>query len=436
MLVAASGTIVEWFDYSLFFYLATALSASFYPGQSASVAYVFATGAVGFLFRPLGAVVFGHIGDTRGRTVSLVASAGLRAIAMLGIALIPGYDTIGMWGAIGVLALRALAGFSVGAEYTGIMVYLMETADPRRRGYVASYAAANSEVGALLAVGSAAVTTWLVGTENLNEWGWRIPFILGAILSALMIPLRKLMVESPAMEHLKDAEASPTSAEAQSAGTPKASPGAEKTPLMVALKQQPRAIWISFLISTVGSATYFLTITYLPTYFETVNHQSSQQALNFGVVAAVAAIVVTPLFGLLSDAVGRKKAFSVLLVAVLALAVPGYALLSAAYMSLVLLAVVMLAAPAAGWSAVAAAAVPEQFDTQGRYTGMAVGYNMAAVIFGGFTPPLVAWMVQATGNALTPAYYASAIALAAGIPAIWLMRNHTNTARGAHMPAS
>lgn len=416
MLIAASGTIVEWFDYSLFFYLATALSQTFYPQLESSLLIVLATGAVGFLFRPLGAIVFGHIGDTKGRTTSLVVSAGLMAIAMAGIALMPGYQTVGIWGGVGVLALRALAGFSVGAEYTGIMVYLMENAKPHRRGLTASWADANSEIGALLAVGSAAVVTSIIGSPALNAWGWRIPFMLGALLVAAMIPLRKFMIESPAMAKLQNENSN-------------------QNPLCYAVTHHRRSIAVSFLISTVGSATYFLTITYLPIYIETIHGADTQSALSYGVIAALAAILVTPFIGLASDLLGRRVTFALLLVAVICLAIPGYALLSTSNVNLIVLAVVVLAMPAAGWSAVSASAVPEQFNIRGRYSGMAVGYNFATVIFGGLTPPLVAWLIQLTGNALTPAYYASFIAIAAGIPAIILMIDRVKTRALAVAPA-
>lgn len=405
MLIAASGTIVEWFDYSLFFYLATSLSQAFYPHNSMSTIIVLSTGAVGFLFRPLGALVFGHIGDTRGRTTALVASAGLMSISMAGIALIPGYDAIGVWGGIAVLALRALAGFSVGAEYTGIMVYLMESARPERRGFAASIAAANSEVGALLAVASAATTSALIGEEALHAWGWRIPFVVGALLAAGMIPLRKFMVENPV---LADSDTDISFVD-------------QRTPLRYALEEQRRPILVSFLISTVGSATYFLTITYLPTYAETVRNAGGQEALNLGVIAAVSAIVVTPFVGLASDIYGRRRTFVATLVAVTILVAPGYAALGSMHVLLVALAVALLAAPAAAWSAVAASAIPEQFTVRGRYSGMALGYNVATVLFGGLTPVVVTWLTTHTGDVLTPAYYASMIALLAGIPGLMLM---------------
>lgn len=416
MAIAATGTIIEWFDYSLFFYLAASLSLAFYPDTPGSMVLVLLTGAAGFLFRPLGALVFGHIGDAHGRTVALVISTGLMAVAMGGIAVMPGYETIGMWGGICVLLLRSLAGFSVGAEYTGIMVYLMENARPNRRGFTASLAAANSEVGALLAVGSAALTTMLVGESALHEWGWRLPFALGAILAAAMLPLRRFMVESPAMDSIEQ--------ERHVDGRRD-----ERSPLRYVFATQKRGMLVSFLMSTVGSATYFLTITYLPAYIETVHGADAQKAFNVGTIAALSAIIVTPFIGLASDVFGRRLAFTVTLMAVVGLAVPGYSLLNTDSAVMITVAVSVLAIPAAAWSAIAASAVPEQFHARGRYSGMALGYNVATVLFGGLTPAIVAWLVTHTGDALTPAYYASVITVGAGIPALVLMREAVSRSR-------
>lgn len=270
-----------------------------------------------------------------------------------------------------------------------------------------------------------------------------------------MIPARRFMVESPAMSaihpddepRLRPASSPSRGVEADRDERPASSlscggednrthplegashdavaspPFAQRSPLMEALHSQPRAVITSFLISLVGSATYFLTITYLPTYVESVHGSDAQTALNFGIIAALAAILVTPFFGLASDHWGRRRTFGATLLAVLLLVIPGYAMLGSASVSTLGLAAVLLATPAAGWSAIAAAAVPEQFEARGRYSGMAVGYNLAAVIFGGPTPPIVTWLTQTTGDPLTPAYYAAGLALLGGIPAILLLRD-------------
>lgn len=424
MIIAASGTIIEWFDFSLFFYLSTSLAKTFYPNTQYSLPIVLATGAVGFLFRPLGAVVFGHLGDTCGRAYALTLSAAFMAVAMAGVALWPGESVVGVWGGVGILAWRALAGFAVGAEYTGIMVYLMETSSSRRRIFAGSWAAANSEVGSLLAVGSAVVVSMLVGNEALHEWGWRIPFIFGTILASAMIPLRRFMVESEGLSssvensHLADMKDGKTLV----SGGSSSSKRSFAEPLRHAIMHQWRAILTTFLISTVGSATYFLTITYVPSYVEMIHRNGGEAALNLGLIATVIAILVTPFIGLAADKIGRKMATILTFAVVIVTAFPGYMLLRGVGVGLQIVAVAMLAAPAAAWSAIGASSCPEQFTHHGRFSGMAIGYNVAVILFGGVTPAITAWLTTVTGDLLTPAYYAVAITIIAGIPAIIMMK--------------
>ena len=406
MLVAAFGTIVEWFDFSIFFYVSVSLTQAFFPEQENSLLLVLGTGAIGFVFRPLGAMVFGHLGDRIGRKQALVISAGLMSIAMFGIAVMPGYEAIGLWGGVGVIALRCLAGFSVGAEYTGIMVFLMESARESRRGFAASWAAANSEVGALLAVGLSSWLAFGLGSEAMSEWAWRIMFVVGGLLAAVMIPLRKLLVETETFQNTQKAES------AQS-----------RSPLLTVLRDHPKAVVLAFLISTVGSATYFLNITYVPTYLESVTSLGSGTALGLGTVAALAAIVVTPFIGLAADRFGRRPVFTVVAAVVVLGTVPAYLALVGTSTALAGMAVAALAVPAAAWSAVAAAAVPEQFTAVGRFSGMAVGYNVAAALFGGFSPMVVTWLMKVTGSDLAPAVYAAVVVLLAAVPAIFLMRD-------------
>lgn len=405
MWVAAFGTIVEWYDFSIFFYVSTSLANTFFGGNANSLLLTLGLGAFGFVFRPLGAMVFGHLGDRIGRKASLVISAGLMAVAMFGIAVMPGQEQIGVWGGIGVIVLRCLAGFSVGAEYTGIMVFLMESARASRRGFAASWAAANSEVGALLAVGLSAWTAAFLAPQTLDAWGWRLMFVVGGILAAVMIPLRRLMQETETFK--KTQENTVVS---------------QGSPLVKVLKEHPKSVLLSFLISAAGSATYFLNITYVPTYLESSAGLSSATALTMGTVAALAGIVVTPFVGLASDRFGRRPVFVVVTVVVLLGTVPAYLLLSGASAGGALAGAALLAVPAAAWSAVAAAAVPEQFTALGRFSGMAIGYNLATALFGGFSPAIVTWLIGQTGNQLSPAWYAGTIVLLAAVPAVIMMR--------------
>ncbi|WP_231443609.1 MFS transporter [Brevibacterium zhoupengii] len=420
MMVAAFGTIVEWYDFSIFFYVATILTKEFFGDRPDSLLLTLGVGAAGFLFRPLGAMVFGHLGDRVGRKSALVVSAVLMAVAMLGIAIMPGYDTIGIWAGVGMVFFRCLSGFSVGAEYTGIMVFLMESAGSKRRGLAASWAAANSEVGALLAVGSGALLASTLSAEAMSSWGWRVLFILGALLAALMIPLRRMMEETDTFKRLQAAE---KTKQAQTAKSDKPVASRGRSPLLIAFLQQPRAILVAFLISSIGSVSYFLNITYVPTYIEEVSQVKNSGSLALGTIAAVVAIVITPLFGIASDRFGRKKTLAVLMAVFILTTIPAYALLADGNSGVAIFGVAFLAVPAAGWSAVAAAMVPEQFTGTSRFSGMAIGYNVATVLFGGLSPLIATALMSSTGLTLAPAIYATVIVVVAGIPTLFLARN-------------
>ncbi|MBM6589797.1 MFS transporter [Brevibacterium sp. RIT 803] len=424
MMVAAFGTIVEWYDFSIFFYVATILTKEFFGDRPDSLLLTLGVGAAGFLFRPLGAMVFGHLGDRVGRKSALVVSAVLMAVAMLGIAVMPGYDTIGIWAGIGMVFFRCLSGFSVGAEYTGIMVFLMESAGSKRRGLAASWAAANSEVGALLAVGSGALLASTLSAEAMSSWGWRVLFILGALLAALMIPLRRMMEETDTFKRLQAAEKAKKlqAKQLQTRGdAPVVSRG--RSPLLIAFIQQPRAILVAFLISSIGSVSYFLNITYVPTYIEEVSQVENSGSLALGTIAAVVAIVITPFFGIASDRFGRKRTLAVLMTVFILTTVPAYALLADGNSGVAIFGVAFLAVPAAGWSAVAAAMVPEQFTGTSRFSGMAIGYNVATVLFGGLSPLIATALMSSTGLTLAPAIYATVIVVVAGVPTLFLARN-------------
>ncbi|MDN6124321.1 MAG: MFS transporter, partial [Brevibacterium sp.] len=298
----------------------------------------------------------------------------------------------------------------------GIMVFLMESAGSKRRGLAASWAAANSEVGALLAVGSGAYLAATLSDEAMSSWGWRVLFVLGALLAALMIPLRRMMEETDTFKRLQQAE--------KQQQREKRSPAKHaRSPLLIAFIQQPRAILVAFLISSIGSVSYFLNITYVPTYIEEVSQVKNSGSLALGTIAAVVAIVITPLFGIASDRFGRKKTLAVLMAVFILTTIPAYALLADGNSGVAIFGVAFLAVPAAGWSAVAAAMVPEQFTGTSRFSGMAIGYNVATVLFGGLSPLIATALMSSTGLTLAPAIYATVIVVVAGVPTLFLARN-------------
>ena len=408
--VAALSTVVEWYDFTLYLYFATVLSRVFFGGGEASLAATLGGFAVAYLMRPVGAVVFGHIGDRRGRRPMLLLSMAVMSAAMLATALLPTHAQAGPAAAWLLFGLRCVMGFSVGGEYTGVIAYLLEGARPERRGLVASLAAAASEVGALLAVGVAALTVSLLSEAELQSWGWRIPFLVGAALAGAVWLARRAMDESPDFERMRDA------------GT------LAHNPLAHAVSRQRGALARAFAISALGSITYYVGITYVPAFLTSAGSMTEVDSLWLSTVAAVAVIAVTPVVGLLSDRFGRKPALLVLAVLSAVLPVTLFSFLAGASPGNALLGAVALALVAGGVSAVGAIATGEQFSEESRASGLGLGYTLATVVFGGLTPYLAQRLVEATGMPQMPGLMIALVAIAV-LPVFALMRE---TAPGAH----
>ncbi len=286
--VAILSTIVEWYDFTLYLYVATLLSRIFFGGGATGLGETLAGFALAYAMRPFGAIVFGHIGDRHGRRLTMLLSMGMMTAAMLATALLPTQAQVGPAAGWMLLALRCLMAFSVGGEYTGVVAYLMEGARARRRGFVASLASAASEIGALLAAGVAAATVALMDDASLAEWGWRIPFFVGAGMAGLVLLARSTMEESP--DFLRQ--------QAQSR--------VPRNPLRQSLTRHRLPILRGFAISALGSITYYVGITYVPSFLTGTGVMQEGAALWLSTAAALVVILVTPFVGALADRVGRR----------------------------------------------------------------------------------------------------------------------------------
>lgn len=403
ILIAALSTVVEWYDFTLYLYFATVLSRVFFGGGEGALLTALAGFAVAYLMRPVGAVVLGHVGDRHGRRPMLLMSMAMMSAAMLATAMLPTYATAGAAAAWMLFALRCVMGFSVGGEYTGVIAYLLEGARVERRGLVASLAAASSEVGALLAVGVSAVTVSMLSEAELQSWGWRIPFVIGALLAGTVWLARSTMDESPDFERMRDE------------GTLAA------RPFIHAVSRQRAGLLRAFAISALGSITYYVGITYVPAFLTTLGSFSEADSLWLSTVAAVAVILITPLVGLLSDRFGRRPALIVLGACSGLLPAAMFSLMAGGSHELALLGAVTLALVAGGVSAVGAVATGEQFTEESRASGLGLGYTLATAVFGGLTPYVAQLLVERTGAPEMPGLMIAAVALAA-LPLFWLMR--------------
>jgi MHS family proline/betaine transporter-like MFS transporter len=353
--------------------------------------------------RPLGALFFSHIGDKHGRRRMMLMSVALMTAAMLATALLPTRAMAGPAAGWLLLVLRCVMGFSVGGEYTGVVAYLLEGAPEPKRGLITSLASAASEVGALLAVGISALTVSLISAAELDRWGWRIPFFVGAALAATVWIARSTMHESPEFQRQQDQGTVPN------------------VPFHHALANHRAGIARGFSISALGSITYYVGITYVPAFLTSVGSLGEREALWLATVAAVAVILVTPLVGALSDRIGRKPVLLGLCLGSAALPITMFSLMAGSTGGQAFAGALILAMLAGAVSAVGAVATAEQFPGEGRITGLALGATVATAIFGGLTPYAAQLLVERTGWATAPGIMIALVAVAV-LPVLLTMR--------------
>jgi MHS family proline/betaine transporter-like MFS transporter len=401
--IAAFSTVVEWYDFTLYLYLAPVLARVFFPDSIHRITIVLAGFAVAYVMRPLGAAVFGYSGDRFGRRRTMLWSMQLMAAAMLVTACLPTSARVGALGGVLLLLLRCVMAFSVGGEYNGVIAYLFEGAKPERRGVVTAMASAASEIGGLLAVGVAAFVAMTVDAEALEDWAWRVPFLVGAVLAGGVWFARRAMAESPEFERLRQSRRTVSN------------------PFAHALVHHKAGVARAFAISALGSITYYVGITYVPTFLSTTAHANDRVALYVSTVAAVAVVLVTPLVGWAADAFGRRSVLRVLALCGIALPAAMFSLMNSSSLAATMSAAVTLALLAGGVSAVGAVASAEQFPAASRLSGLALGNTSATVLFGGFAPLVAQVVVDATGWASSPGLLIAATALCV-LPVFWRLR--------------
>ncbi len=392
MVVAGLSTVVEWYDFTLYLYFSTVLGRVFFGTGPQSMTETLGGFAIAYMMRPIGALVFGHFGDRLGRRVTMLSSMALMTVAMFATAMLPTYAQIGPLAGVLLIALRCLMSFSVGGEYTGVVAYLLEGAKDNRRGLITSCASAASEIGALLAAGAAALTVWALPEEALVSWGWRLPFLFGAALAALVLITRAILEETP--EFLRQC----------AAGT------VPKSPIRQTLSRHRSAIARGFAISALGSITYYVGITYVPAFLDATGTMPETRALSISVFAALTVILVTPLIGLASDRLGRRPLLLMLALGGIVLPTSMFAVMAGGGAATWVAALVM-AALGGAVSAVGAVATAEQFPGEGRLSGLALGATTATAIFGGLTPLVAHLLVKSSGWAAAPGAMIAVVAL-------------------------
>lgn len=398
------GNSLEWYDFGLFAYFAGVIGDQFFPSESrfASLLGAFGIFAIGFLMRPVGGMLFGHIGDRLGRKRALEVSVLMMAIPTTCLGLLPNYHAIGIWAPLLLTLIRILQGLSVGGEFIGSIAFLGEIAAPGRRGLVSSWSMFSGTAGTMLGSGAAALVMQLP-PDDVQAWGWRIPFLAGIFAGIFGLWIRLGLPESPCF------------AAAQRAGD------VADLPVVETLRRDRRAIVFAVGLALMNSVGFYLPFVWLPTYLMEINQPPLASALAANTLAMVVQAVGVPLAGMASDRVGRRPILLAGTIGYALLAYPLFLLAAQGTFAAALTALVGFTIVQVLATAPSAAAMVELFPTRTRTSGMAIGYNGTLAVLGGTTPAVATWLIEATGRDYAPALYLAACAAAATV-IIFFMR--------------
>jgi MFS transporter, MHS family, proline/betaine transporter len=389
---ASIGNFMEWYDFGVYGYIATALAQVFYPGNSVSAVHLlatFSTLAAAFVVRPIGGLIFGPLGDRIGRKRVLVITIVMMTIGTTGTGLLPGYGTIGIWAPILLVIARIFQGLSTGGEYVGAMTYIVEQAPDRTRGRVVGILPwghlAGFVAAGLIVTG---LQTWLTNHEMLT-WGWRVPLLLSAPLGLVAIFMRMRLKESPAYDG--DAQDS----------TPDDDAGQYRR--TIAEQWRPMLICAA-LVYTSNAADYMLT-GYLPTYLKVFVHVSHTSGLTMITVTLTILALLLVSVAALSDRIGVKPIMRTGCVLLIVASIPAFWLIqSGSGRVLVFLGVLLIGLMELCFDSTSPATMPALFPTNVRNGALAISYNVSISAFGGTTPLIAQALVSGTGNLMVPAY--------------------------------
>jgi MFS transporter, MHS family, proline/betaine transporter len=404
---AVVGCALEWYDFAVYGFFAITISKLFFPAEdaSASLLLAVATFGVGFIMRPVGAVVLGAVADRHSRTAALSLTIALMVIGTAMMAFAPTYAQAGVWAPLIIVAARLLQGFSAGGEMGVATALLIESAGEGRRGYYGSWQQVAQSAALLLGSGLGAMLSATLTDTQMSAWGWRIPFVLGLVIGPVGWYIRRKL---PEPEQTANSEESVER---------------RRTPLRTVLRHHRAQTVAGLGITIVWTVCSYFFLVYMPTYAATQLHIQLSGSLASNAIGVTTLLVLAPVFGFLSDQCGRYRIMLAGMAGILLSCYPAMVLLERLPSLGILIGVQLwMAILVAAIAGPAPAAMAELFPQEVRSTGISIGYNISVVIFGGFAPMISTWLIQVSHSGLAPAWYVcgsaclSLLALACTVP--------------------
>jgi MFS family permease len=390
MVASTIGTTIEWYDFLLYGQVTGLVFATLYFPKSdplVGALEAFSIYAVGFVARPIGAAIFGHFGDRIGRKATLIATLLLTGFATFAVGLVPSYQQVGIWGAVILTVLRFIQGVGVGGEWGGSVLLSMEWAKSNaHRGFVASWPQLGGPGGLFLANLAVLAFSAISGDQFLT-WGWRVPFFLSIIMVAIGLYIRLGILETPTFSRLL------------------AENRIERAPAIEVVKRQPKLIILTALARMAEQAPAYIYFSFIFIYGTTVLHSSRNFLLIALLTASALDLTMIPIFGHLSDRIGRRRMYLIGSVATGVFAFFYYAMLNTLTPGWIFLAIVLSLVPHAMMYGPQAALIAECFTPRLRYSGASLGYQLASIVAGGPAPLIATALLAAFGSGYPIAGY-------------------------------
>ena len=398
------GNVLEWYDFAIYGYFAASIGRHFFPREDAVAQLLAAFGvfALGYLVRPIGGALIGHIGDRYGRRTALTVSVTAMAVPTFLMGLLPGYETLGLLAPVALILLRMVQGLSVGGEYTSSMVFLVERAPAGHRGLMGAFICCGTTVGILLGSGVGAATAAMMTTETLDAWGWRIPFLLGIVVGVAGFILRRHVIEAaPAVR-------------------------GERSPIVETLRDHWRLVVRLAGLSVFNAVSFYVMFVYVASWLQTADGISPAHALEINTISMMILLPALLASGWLSDRFGRKPILMASTALTVVVALPLFWVIYHPSPALILLGQMGFGLLIGLYGGAQATAMVESAPGRIRCTAVALGYNVCLGVIGGLTPLVATWLVARTGDELAPAYLIM-VAAAVSCFAAWCMKETYRT---------